>query len=744
MQLELPIHELADQLRSLWSTHNRLVLIAPTGSGKSTQLCQLLLAAHRVPAEKQIVVLQPRRVAARALARRVADEMGCQLGGLVGYKVRFEESTSDATRIVFVTEGMLLRWLQSDPQLRNVGAILFDEFHERSLHSDLALALCKQLQQLRPELLLMVMSATLDAGSVAGYLGCCPQVQSGGRAFPVTVTYADWDDDAPVWERAAAQVNRVLEEGNRGDVLVFMPGAFEIEQTIREVRRTASRAAGAQAILLLPMHGELSSQEQDRVFQLDSRSRKVIVATNVAETSLTIPGIVYVVDSGLARIAHYDPARGINELRLEAISRASADQRAGRAGRQERGWCHRLWTERSHARRNERSIPEAQRGDLAEAVLLLHSLGVADAVGFDWLDAPSADQIRESDRLLVSLGALVSLGPDSYAVTDLALAMLALPVHPRHARMLIEAKVRGCAPEVSLFVAIISGRDLLQRIDRSDKIRTKARAALNDDPRSDYGLLRRSFELAAACEFDFRVCYANGVNAGAAREVARTWAQLRRLVGDAASRRPADVVEQIARSHLAGNLDRVGARLSSGSDQFEMMDGRIAELRNESALRAQRSLSPLVVASEIRSIQTRDGDALILLGGCSGIKAEWISELRPVGYAEAVEHVYDRLNRRVVAARVMRLGALVIGAESCRDLDPVASGRVLAMEFAHLLAHNEHAPQFPKFTPAVRKTVQARALTEAQLIEILASSWRGCSSAREAAQQDVLLPEVLD
>ena len=737
MQPDLPIHRLADDMRAAWRTNNRLVLVAPTGSGKTTQVCQLLLADGVVPRDKLIVVLQPRRVAARTVARRVASELGCELGQDVGYKVRFEEALSSRTRIAFVTEGMLLRWLQADPNLAHVGALLFDEFHERNQLSDLALALCKRLQTARPELLLMVMSATLDAAITAAYLGGCPLLQSDGRAFPVDVRYADWDDDSPIWERAALKVGEVLKATRDGDVLVFVPGAFEIEQTMREVRRLGITSADGRTTLLLPLHGELSSREQDRAFETNDAVRRVIVATNVAETSLTLPNIRYVVDGGSARIARYDPARGINELRLEPISQASADQRAGRAGRVAAGVCHRLWSARNHAARAVRNVPEVQRADLAEAVLLLHAHGVRNAAHFDWLDAPSAERVGEADALLRLLGAVAQIEPGGFEATETGRAMLELPVHPRHARMLIEGMRLGCARDVALFVALTGGRDLLARIARNDRVTLRNRAMLNTDPRTDFVLLKNAFERAKGCGFDARTSYASGINPHVAREVERTWQQLCGLIANGTANAGADSIDLIARCHLAGNLDHLAVRISSGSDEFDLADGRRAELRDDSALRSQRAKSTLVVASEIREIATRSGASLTLLGACSVVKPGWLIELQPPGFAVRVEHVYDRLNKRVVAGRVLRLDGLAVGGEPVRDLDPAECGRVLANEFAFLLANDNHAPQFPNFTAALRKQVLDLHLTDAQVAAIVSRAWHGCVSVKEAALREI-------
>ena len=361
----LPIWKIhADILRTLHDG-NRMVLVAPTGSGKTTQVPQMLLDAG-IAGDKMVVVLQPRRVAARTVATRVAREREGKPGAEVGYQIRFDDHTSAGTRICFVTEGILLRWLQDDRTLANIGAVVFDEFHERNLLSDVALALVKHLQQSqRPDLVMLVMSATLDAEPVASYLQPCPILISEGQSYPVEVRYLPLPDPRPVTAQAAGAVERIINSEGPGDILVFMPGRGEINGTLDALRglRTQERVS------CIPLHGELEPQEQDRAFAPNAL-RKVIVATNVAETSITIDGIRHVVDSGTARVARYDAERGIGTILLEPISRASADQRKGRAGRTAPGTCHRLWTVIGHKSREERNTPEIQRSDLAEVVLL--------------------------------------------------------------------------------------------------------------------------------------------------------------------------------------------------------------------------------------------------------------------------------------------------------------------------------------------------------------------------------------
>jgi ATP-dependent helicase HrpB len=308
---QLPIYELRDTLAAALVTESRIIIEAPTGSGKSTQVPQIVLdCGNAGPGE--VVVLQPRRLAARLLAKRVAFERGEPLGGEVGYQVRMESAVSAKTQIRYVTEGILLRQFLSDPQLRGISTIIFDEFHERHIYGDITLARALRLQQTRPDLKIIVMSATLDAGPLREYLAPCRELKSEGRMFPVEISYAPKRIDfrhLPVWEAAADAFEQAIESGAEGDVLVFMPGGYEISRTVEAIRSKRC----ARAFSVLPLHGELSSREQDAAVGACGQ-RKVVVATNVAETSITIDGIRIVIDSGLARIARYDPNRGIDTL----------------------------------------------------------------------------------------------------------------------------------------------------------------------------------------------------------------------------------------------------------------------------------------------------------------------------------------------------------------------------------------------------------------------------------------------
>ena len=661
----LPIWKIhADILRTL-RAGNRLVLVAPTGSGKTTQVPQMLLDAG-IAGDKMIVVLQPRRVAARTVATRVAWEREGKLGAEVGYQIRFDDHTSVGTRICFVTEGILLRWLQDDRTLGGIGAVVFDEFHERNLLSDVALALVKHLQQTqRPDLAMVVMSATLDAEPVAAYLDQCPILISEGQSYPVEVGYLSVPDHGRITAQAAETVERIINGGAPGDILVFMPGRGEINGTLDALRglRTGERVA------CIPLHGELEPQEQDRAFAPNSL-RKVIVATNVAETSITIDGIRHVVDSGVARVARYDAERGIGTLLLEPISRASADQRKGRAGRTAPGTCHRLWTTSSHQDRDERNTPEIQRSDLAEVVLLLHSLGIREAATFDWLDKPDPQAVERAERLLTMLGALLDAN-----LTPIGRQMLRLPMHPRYSRMLIEASHRGCVPDAALCAALVSGRDLLARLDRDDSQTKAAREMFEDSTDSDFITLMRAYDFAKANGFSFERCRNYGINAQVARQVEQTFQQIlqaahqQRLYDRDAA--PAKNDDALLRCLMAGFVDQLAKRREPGKPACDLTDQRAGQLVRESVVQD----APYFVVANLR--ETPTGQTLLSLA--TAVQPAWIAEMFPQHLTTTVAHLFDAQNKRVAATKLVRYRDLVIEQKpQQRDLDPVASGRCLA------------------------------------------------------------------
>ncbi len=671
MQTSLPIWQIHGQIVQTLRDGHRLVLVAPTGSGKTTQVPQMLLESGLC--NGRIVILQPRRVAARTVAARVAWERHVALGGEVGYQIRFEDRTSLGTRICFVTEGILLRWLQDDPTLQDISAVLFDEFHERNLLSDVALALVKRLQQTRrPDLRMVVMSATLEAEPVAKYLGDCPILVSEGKAFPVEIQYIPLLDERPVSEQAADIVATVVQSGDPGDILIFMPGMGEINATI-----SACRASGArEALALIPLHGELPPDEQDLAFA-PNRLRKVVVATNVAETSVTIDGIVHVIDSGLARVARYDAERGIGTLFIEPISRASAEQRAGRAGRTAPGVCHRLWTESGHLNRPERNTPEIQRSDLAEVVLLLHSFGIKDAAHFDWLDKPDPQAVERAEKLLRVLGALHPASQESGSdMTPIGWEMLRLPMHPRYSRMLVEAYRHNCVPAAALCAALVSGRDLLVRLGRDDKHIAEARELFEASAESDFYTLMRAYQFARNNGYNADRCRRYGVHAQIARQVQQTFEQILQAARARAETGPQNE-EALPRCIAAGFIDQLCRRRDQGTLDCDLVEGRSGTLMRESVVQN----TPLFVAASIREVAGRTGQ-MTLLGLATAVRREWIEEMFAEQVSVRIEHLFDPVHKRVSAIKLVRFHDLVIHHEHQREIDPAASGRCLAVAAA--------------------------------------------------------------
>jgi ATP-dependent helicase HrpB len=666
---ELPIFELEHALVAALRTHNRLILQAPTGSGKSTQVPQMLLD-HDLLAEGEVVVLQPRRLATRMLAARVASERQSRLGDEVGYQIRFDRVVSEKTRIRFVTEGVLLRQLLQDTSLKNVSAILFDEFHERHLYGDITLARTLDLQQgTRPDLKLVVMSATLETARLETFLSPCAMLRSEGRAYPVDIEYLPRPfrtEDVAVWDVAADELERLAGE-TEGDVLIFMPGAYEIHRTIDAVRH--SRVGDE--FIVLPLHGELPVADQDAALASYGR-RKVVVSTNVAETSLTIDGVRVVIDSGLARIARFDPYRGINTLLVEKISRASADQRAGRAGRTAPGVCLRLWTEREHMDRTAQELPEIKRLDLAEVVLTLKASGVEDIAGFRWLEPPDARALERAQALLTDLGALHE---GTGRITPIGRRMLAFPVHPRYARMLLEAHERGCVRAIALIAALSQGRGLLRKPE-GRQIEQDRADLLGEKEASDFFILMRAFRFAEQNQYNPQKCKRLGINGAAAREAGQTYEQFLRIAKDEKLdlERNAANDEAVQRSILAGFTDQVAMRADSGTLRCNLVHDRRGVLARESVVHH----SPLLVASDVREIQAKDGELTVLLNTATAIEEGWLRELLPDAFHTDEKVVYDPIQRRVIARRRILFRDLLLKEEVTEKAPREQAAQVLA------------------------------------------------------------------
>ena len=665
----LPILELEGPIVEALAKCPRLIVRAPTGSGKSTQVPQFLLDRN-LCGGGQIVVMQPRRLAARVLARRVARERGTALGSEVGYQVRLDNCAGPRTRIKYETDGVILRQLLGDPHLSGVGAIVFDEFHERHLYADVMLGLALRLQRTsRPDLKLLVMSATLEEGPLREFLAPCEAVHSEGRQYPVTVQYMDTASrrEEPVWDRAAREFGRAVRQQPEGDALIFMPGVSEIQRTIDELRHSPA----GKGLRMLPLHGELRPDDQDAAMERFPE-RKVVVATNVAETSLTIDGVRLVIDSGLARKARFDPVRGINTLLVEKISRASADQRAGRAGRTAPGLCLRLWTESEQGERIAQDAPEVRRVDLAEVVLTLKAAGFDDVAAFPWLDAPDANNLDHAVTLLGDLGALA---PESGALTDMGRRLLAFPIHPRFGSMLLAADAHGCVPSVALIAALSQERSLLLGGPHSPAVEKRDRA-LGEEERSDLLQELNAWQYAASCRFDTRACDELGIHAQTARRAGAIQDQfigIAREIGlDTREGEPS--AEAIEKCILAGFSDHVACRLSPGSARCRLVHGRRGTLDKASVVKG----SDLLVATEIQEIGRLEGEVDVRLSRATAIETEWLRELFPSDLRRTRTVAYDAAQKRVVCSEQLRFRDLVIAQKAGAPPGPDEAAEALA------------------------------------------------------------------
>ena len=669
---DLPILEIQQRLLETLRDRKRMVLTAPTGSGKSTQVPQMLLDGGLL-GQGQVKILQPRRLPTRMLASWVAQARSAKLGGEVGYQMRLDNVTSAATRICYVTEGVLLRQMLGDPNLNGVSALIFDEFHERHLYGDITLARALQIQEsARHDLIIIVMSATLDVAAVQKYLEPCALLSSEGRTYPVAMEYLSKPaGDAPVWDLAVRELKRLMREQPQGDALIFMPGGFEIARAVQ-----AGRDALGSDFVIFPLHGELPPKDQDAAVAKYDR-RKVVVATNVAETSLTIDGVRLVIDSGLARIPRYDPYRGINTLLIEKISRASAEQRAGRAGRTAPGHCLRLWTAHEHNARAAQDLPEVKRLDLAEVILTLKASGVDDVKTFRWLEAPSAPALERAETLLADLGAI---DDGTGAITPLGRRMLAFPLHPRYARMLLAAQEYGCVRPIALIAALMQGRDLLVR-GQGTAIGEGRDELINGESESDFFVLVRAWRYAEQSGFQIERCRRLGINAQAARQVGPLFEQFLRIAADEGLDIGEMTLDRVAvqRCLLVAFPDHLGKRLDAGSQRCELVHGRRGTLARESVVKA-----PLFVVAEVREVEGggKERNLNVVLNLATAVKEEWLREMFPQGFTETRAVVYDPTLRRVIARDEKRFRDLLLE-ENISDHPPAGeAAAILAREVA--------------------------------------------------------------
>ena len=736
--MSLPVLEVKDGLLAAFGEGGlgRVLLKAPTGSGKSTVVPKLLL--EEAGFEGRIVVVQPRRIAARMLAEYVASLVGSRVGEAVGYSVRFEKVYGAKTRLVYVTDGVLQRWLAENPELPGVSCVLFDEFHERRLASDLALGRVLDLQERRPELRVGVMSATLELQGLEDYLAPCELLESQGRRYPVEVSYAGASErkrnrfgrmeEEVLWER----VGKVLRDAGVDPekdrrVLVFMPGVHEIRKTVELLERSSV----ARGYEVLPLYSGLPPQAQ-RAAVATGGGPRIIVATNVAETSITIDGISLVVDSGLARMAKFDVRRGIDSLLVSPISRAAAEQRAGRAGRTGPGKCVRLWSEADHGRREGFELPEVKRVDLAEALLYLKAAGWNEVRDFRWLDGPEEEALARGEHLLERLGAVAD-----GEITKAGRLMAGFPLHPRMARLLLAADGLDCVSEACFAAAVLQGEGVFAKKAGKDRERF-----VEDGDWSDFEGDWRAVTEAEKAGFRVENCRAMGVQGRNARETLATWKQ---LCGIAKSRKMTlDRVrfewngEALAKAVLLAFGDRVGVRLGEATLSSRLVGQRKGKLDETSVGR----FSKVFVACEATEVEGRE--MVTYLRSCVRVKTEWLQEFFPGVLRETDGAEWDETTRKVVARKRVMFDDLVVEESEGGTVSKELAGEILAEQ---VLAGNAPLKNWDAGVERwiARVNFLAKAMPELEMPEfgeeerrfVISGVCEGAGSLREVKNREV-------
>jgi ATP-dependent helicase HrpB len=664
-----------------------IVIVAEPGAGKTTRVPPAILKANLLTNDNpNLVMLQPRRVAARAAAMRIADENNWRIGNEVGWHVRFDKQIGKQTRLRVLTEGILARQLIDDPFLAGVGAVVLDEFHERSIYTDLTIALLREIREsVRDDLLLIVMSATLDAEPVAKFLGDCPIVNVPGRLFPIDVQHAATPSADPLPMRVA---NAMHDLPDAGDVLVFLPGVFEINRTAQQIARDD--------LLVLPLHGSLSAEEQNRALQPADR-RKVILATNIAETSLTIPGVRTVIDGGMARVAGYDPQRGLDRLDLKRISKASAIQRTGRAGREATGKCIRLYTAKEFHAMEDFEPPEIHRIDLSATILSLHAWGKSDVRNFGWYDPPSEAAIASAEELLEMLGAIAD-----GKITPIGRQMASLPVHPRLGRLLITAAEENLLEQGAAMAALLSEKDLLPP-SREKVPKTQA----------DSDLLIRMEMLKDS------------------PQVMRVRDELMR-VGKSiklAKAKKHDPHQAMLRLALLAYPDRVCRRRENDPSAAAMVGGGGVRLVPESVVRKHEFFVALDARQDDRNANR---EAMVRIA--SGIEPAWLEELFPHEIRREKKMIFETQRQRVIGIATVKYRDLLLREDREAVVDAQA-GKILAealsRQAAEIIDADEKAKNWLARLDLLRRAMPEHAWPVIDLNDVFTEMCEGKRSVSE-------------
>ena len=694
----------------------RFVVSAPTGSGKSTGLPVMLLRKFG----GRVLVLQPRRVAARMLARSVGALF--DMRDEVGWHVRFEKRYGENSKIVFLTEGILARMLLSDPSLEGVSAVVFDEFHERNIYADISLALALRAQRgLRPDLAIAVCSASMDSSALFEYLGGdseCAAFSCSSRMFGLDISYAPpRSRDSAVWDCAREQFERLARSSDSGNFLIFMPGAYEISRTVGCILRSPA----SKGFDVLALHGDLPPGEQDKVLAPGTR-RKVIVSTNVAETSLTIEGVRFVIDSGLARVARYDPARGVNTLLVERVSLATVV---------------RLWRQSDEASFERFTASEISRLDLSQIVLWLKASGMsADGVGL--FEPPPAESLDRAARTLANLGALDAMS----RITPLGRKMAAFPTQPRYARMLIEGMRRGCLREAALIASLSDCGRIKLPIENA--FAAAARDELVGDAASEPEEIARLCELARENSFDEKFCREFGIHSANARKACRAAADLERLAlracrGEAPAREPEP--DAAAKCVLCAFSEHVGARLNKGTLACALAAGAKGEICRESRMYAD----DLFVALDLQERRGGAQGVSIMASMITPIKAEYLREMFPGDFSSETVVRFDERQKRVACVELVKFRDFTVSENASAEPPKDAAARILVEKIfenpAILKSFDDSAKAFMErvnFVAAVCPESGIAPIDAAALREIFLQMCWGSNSISQVKNLDAL------
>lgn len=644
----IPVAMLREVIREELRQHPNFVLIGETGSGKTTCLPPLLLELKNERKLKGgIAVTQPRRVATRSVTARVSDMMGCNVGEEIGYAVRFEDVTSGDTDITFMTDGILLRKIQFDPFLEEYSIVMIDEAHERSLNIDLCLGLLKEVNLLRAEaniepIIIVVTSATIERNKFAQYIGFGDKENSleiPGKMFPVEVFYESETPYNYDFTRAAVDRVKKIVTGNLdGDILIFMPGKKEINDTIEQIKDQI----GERTANIMPLHAELSPEDQDRIF-LPSKKRKIIVSTNIAETSVTIDGIIHVIDSGLIKQTQFNPRTGIEQLVLTEHAISGIDQRKGRAGRTAPGFCYRLFTKESLRRRPLYQIPEIQRSNLAQIVLAMKKVGIQDIAGFDFMDHPRVEALVQAEDTLYTLGALDNNGE----LTEIGEMMVEFGLEPRLGRMVIEAAKPNinCVNEICIIASFLEGKTIFVRPTDADLARAAdhVHEQFKTDKDSDFIVILNVWKAYVNSGYDNEWAQKNYLNEKCLEEAKNVRLELIDVLSkhgmnidpNTMPRINKDAIGKAVTAGLIGNLMR-----SSGKFSLKKVDGTKDEISiHPGSVFFSRSFGEgsLIVSDEI--FINPSGKAYAC--NCLEVKREWLQEVAP-DLAKSLKTVHEQ------------------------------------------------------------------------------------------------------